>query len=162
VPLDPEVALALLARTAKKSCRRSNSTRSSGVRLGLAMLFGGCAVATALVIANSARLKQLQSRTQVAASHAGWPRSRAARAPPSRKPASASRMIGPPPGRPAPPATLGYTVAEAADKVGIGIGIGRNQMYQAIARGDVEVERWNKRIIVKRVPPHRQFGAPDD
>jgi excisionase family DNA binding protein len=56
--------------------------------------------------------------------------------------------------RPRKSAVLGYTVTEAAEV----IGIGRNQMYQAIARGEIEVERYGRRIIVKKPAPHKRFG----
>jgi excisionase family DNA binding protein len=51
-------------------------------------------------------------------------------------------------------AALGYSVPEAAEAVGVG----RNAMYQAIKRGQIEVQRFGRKIIVLKPALHKNFG----
>jgi excisionase family DNA binding protein len=52
------------------------------------------------------------------------------------------------------PALLGYTVPEAAKAAGVG----KNAMYQAIARGEYDVLRFGRKIIVPKPAFHKKFG----
>ena len=51
--------------------------------------------------------------------------------------------------------TLGWTVDETADAPGVD----RKSVYAAIARGEIEVERMGRRLIVKAPPLLKKFGA---
>jgi excisionase family DNA binding protein len=51
--------------------------------------------------------------------------------------------------------TLGLTVNEAA----AALGVNRKTIYDAIERGEIEVERMGRRLIIKAQPLLKKFGA---